>query len=199
MSNFWTLPAPNGSCEKMSSSLSLVTTWEKLLPFWNLAHFVSQSIKSLFVNFYNRHNWITVATRKFFDYIYLSISCQPMLRHIFFTELNRRCFTLDDFALLFLQLHFHRYLSILVWESERSRNMVKMFSVTCLSNSWKNFREELVTLVFVPCRCLSSVCVAPGMSITILGLDAQEGCTWRVLLKHTLHPCHLIWFHLCWR
>ena len=52
----------------------------------------------------------------------------------FFTELNRRCFT---FALLFLQLHFHRYLSILVWESEGSRNMVKMFSVTCLSNSWK--------------------------------------------------------------
>ena len=73
--------------------LSLVTTWEKLLPFWNLAHFVSQSIKSLFVNFFNRHNWITVATRKFFDNIYLSISCQPMLRHIFFTELNGRlCF-----------------------------------------------------------------------------------------------------------
>ena len=102
-----------------------------------------------------------------------------MLRQIFFTELNRRCFTFDDFALLFLQLHFHRYLSILVWESERSRNMVKMFSVTCLSNSWKNFREELVTL---------GVCVAPGMSIAILGLDDQEGCTWRVLLKHTLHP-----------
>ena len=131
--------------------LSHVTTWEKLLPFWNLAHFVSQSIKSLFVNFYNRHNWITVATRKFLDYIYLSISCQPMLRHIFFTELNRRWTTLLYY---FLQLHFHRYLSILVWESERSRNMVKMFSVTCLSNSWKNFREELVTLVFVSFKCM---------------------------------------------